>query len=137
MAHPPFRRRIGIPELNGPYSVIQTTSVAGNTTAGFRVSSSGTLERRNGSTYTVEHTWLPAGASAADYDFRVTSITGTSPSGSAVNTWLNAGTSREWNVADGIVDGVEVFSSFSLEISLAGNATAFDSTSVDLTSERT
>lgn len=137
MAHPPFRKTVpAFGAAIGPsYSALATGAIAANAVAGIRVNSSGIIETREGSTYTNQGTWLVSGA-ASDYDFRITSISGTTPSGSAANTWLNGGSSREWTIQDGLIDGVEVFSQFTLEVSLAGAATAQDSASVDLTSER-
>lgn len=125
----------GTANLGGPYSVVWSSAVAGNTQAGIRVNSTGSIQSREGGTYTNLFTWLLSGSAAA-YDVRITGVVGTAPTGTAAGTWVNAGTSPEWLVQDGIVDLSSVNSSFTLEISLAGAASAFDSASVNLSSER-
>ena len=46
-------------------------------------------------------TWLLAGA-AADVDIYVTGA-GDTPTGSAINSWLNLGTTRSWTLAQAIL----------------------------------
>lgn len=45
----------------------------------------------------VSGEWLASGA-ASGYDVRATLASGTSPSGSAVGSWLNLGTTRAWSL---------------------------------------
>ena len=63
---------------------------------------SGGIEQATGLS---NNTWLTAGA-ASDYDVMLTFNSGTSPTGAALGTWLNCGTTRSWTVTRGAVVGV-------------------------------
>lgn len=71
--------------------------VSGNTTAGIRFNIGGTVDGLIGATYTNRFTWLLSGA-AADYQILLTTVSGTSPSGSAIATWLALNSVREWSI---------------------------------------
>jgi hypothetical protein len=74
-------------------------------TAGYTLLSSGQAQRRTGATgspfyINIAGEWLISGLST-DFDVMATLVSGTSPSGSAVGSWLNLGTSREWRLTSG------------------------------------
>ncbi len=48
--------------------------------------------------------WVTNGT-PADYDVRVTLVSGVTPSGSAIATWLNCATDREWHLSQGFPGG--------------------------------
>lgn len=82
----------------------------------------------------VVETWLESWGSAADYDVRATLQTGTSPSGAALATWLNLGTSRSWSLTDNDTDPeIEVTCQLLIEIGLSGAGSAIDSATVTIT----
>jgi hypothetical protein len=51
------------------------------------------------------NTWLISGV-GADYDVMMTLNSGTSPTGSALATWLNLGSNRSWTVSRGALIGI-------------------------------
>lgn len=62
-------------------------------TATFSVTSGGTATN----TGAAGQTWLLSGA-AGDYDVRATLASGSSPTGSALATWHDCGTTRSWTL---------------------------------------
>lgn len=99
---------------------------AGN---GYRLSNAGTeLARDTISGYSVINTWLVAGV-VADYEARVTVVSGVTPSGSAVNDWLNLGTTRSWTLSQTSPGTKE--SKFTIEVRFAAGA-LIDSATVDM-----
>lgn len=70
----------------------------GTATATYTLTSGG-LEQATG---VANNTWLTVGA-ASDYDVMLTNNSGTAPTGSALATWLNLGTTRAWTVTRGSV----------------------------------
>lgn len=73
----------------------------GGASATYTITSSG-LEQATGSS---NNTWMTTGV-GSDYDVMLTLNSGTSPTGSALATWLNCGTSRSWTVTRGAVAGI-------------------------------
>jgi hypothetical protein len=67
-----------------------TASATINFTSGGLVQS-----RANSNPYALLFTWLLSGAASA-YQIRATVSSGTSPAGSALNTWLNMGVDNLW-----------------------------------------
>jgi hypothetical protein len=102
-----------------------------NAVASISFNSSGT-QTRVGTSGTAGFTWLPAGSAAADYEIRVTG-TGTTPTGSLLNTWLNLGTTRTWTITDATTAGGPVSFSGTYEIGAAGANSAMTSASFGLT----
>lgn len=135
MAHPVFRRKRASAELAAAYSAFASGATFAGTAAGVRVNTSGVVQTRQGTTYTTASTWLLSGLSS-DYECRITGVTGETPTGAASGTWVNCSTSPEWYIQDASADSVEAFSTFTLQIGLAGTSTAIDSAVVDLTADR-
>lgn len=69
------------------------------------------------------------GLNSANYQVRFTVVNGDTPSGSAVNTWLNLGTTRSvsYNVSSGILSGTIL-----AEIALSGSTTALVSANLTM-----
>lgn len=65
-------------------------------TATFEISSDATVRDQDN---TLLETWLTGGA-VGDYQVRATLNSGTSPSGSAVGSWLACSSSRSWSISD-------------------------------------
>lgn len=76
-----------------PISVI---AGPGTATATYTLTSGG-LEQATG---VANNAWLTVGA-ASDYDVMMTNDAGTVPTGSALATWLNLGTTRAWSISRG------------------------------------
>lgn len=107
-----------------------------STQAGYRIDSDGNVYKIEGAAVTSIGTWLLSG-SAADYEVRFTNNSGTAPSGSALATWLNCGTDRDWTNTDPTTDLSPVESSNTVELRRAGGTGAIlDSATIDLYSER-
>ena len=77
-----------------------------NATATAQILNDGTWSGTTIGGGTTTGTWLLAGT-AAEIDVYVTG-TGDTPTGSAINTWLNLGTSRSWTLTQNVI-GVKVF----------------------------
>ena len=73
----------------------------GTAIAGYRLNSSGIVEKRLGASYTTLETWLAAGA-ASGYECRVTVVSGSLTTGTA-GSWLSLASSREWTVQQATV----------------------------------
>jgi hypothetical protein len=98
-------------------------------TATYSVSADGKV-RVNG---IIVETWLNSGV-AADYDVRATLQSGTSPSGSALATWLNLASGSSWSLTRGSLGVVSCV--VTVEISLAGTGVAIASASIIIQAER-
>lgn len=78
-----------------------TNADAGTTTCAYRLMSTGNIEANNGtSSQPIRGTWISPATNVGLYSARVTPLSGTSPSGAALNTWLNLATNREWNISN-------------------------------------
>lgn len=67
-----------------------------NAAAGIKIDSDGGVYRLNGSTYTFVETWLTGGGTAADYESRWTSTSGTLSSGVEA-TWQSCSVDTGYN----------------------------------------
>lgn len=65
--------------------------------AGYRLNASGIAETREGASYTTVGSWIALGT-PSDYECMATLLSGTSPSGSSVGSWLPLSASREWSL---------------------------------------
>jgi hypothetical protein len=70
----------------------------GTATATYTLTSGGLEQATN----VANSTWLTVGA-ASDYDVMLTNNSGTAPTGAALATWLNLGTTRSWSISRGAV----------------------------------
>ena len=68
------------------------------------------LNRRAGSEYTKNFTWLKIG-SAGDYEAKLDINSGDNPTGASLGTWLNLGTNRLWTWSVTSTSGFEFKSS--------------------------
>lgn len=106
-----------------------TNSDAGTVTAAYRLTSTGNIEGNNGTSSQPDRgDWISPKSNFSLYSARVTPQSGTSPSGSALNTWLNLGTNREWSITSGSFN----FSGFLLEIRLDSSGVVQDSATINL-----
>lgn len=91
-----------------------TTIPPGTASASVRIKSSGTVQgRANTNPYNTKFVWLLVGSSG-DYEVRATLLSGTTPSGSAIGTWLTTSSDRTWSVSS--VVGGAVFSTLLIEL---------------------
>lgn len=67
--------------------------------ATYRLNTSGVAEKGKNATFTTLETWLLTGASS-DYDALAHDNLSTITGGSALDTWLNLGTTRSWELSD-------------------------------------
>lgn len=75
--------------------VTDLVDASGLTSCSASFSNSGTMTATDG----TDFTWLPGGT-ASDFDIYV-SGTGTTPTGPALDTWHNLGTTRTWSLSTG------------------------------------
>lgn len=86
-----------------PNQSITSSNPGGSAIAGIRVNASGQLESRQQAVYANIMAWVfPGGSNPSDYEVLFTPLVGT-PTGSATNTWINAGTSPEWDASAGVL----------------------------------
>ena len=114
-----------------------TISVAGSGSqnCSFRVSNDGFVYYANAGSYVSQYRWTadPVGG----YEIRVTLLSGTSPSGSTVGSWLVLSTTRTWTNTDAVSNGVEVFATFTVEIRVAASMAVVATQTVGLIADRT
>jgi hypothetical protein len=109
---------------------IRTTATAN---AGYQLHSDGTIDLNRATTLTWSvngGTWLTGGASS-DAEVRATLNSGSTPSGSALSTWLNLGTTRNWYVTRS-ANGTTTCN-LTVEIRDASTLTVLDSATIVLT----
>lgn len=106
---------------------------AGSQTVSYRLNSTGAVQRGRNGTYNTLETWLLSG-SASDYEARVTETGGAGlTGGSATNTWLGLGTTREWELTE-TSSGASAVTYFDVEIRLAAPPnTVLDTASIEAT----
>ena len=97
-------------------------------TATYQVANTGLIKDQDAATL---ETWLLVGT-AAEFDVRATLASGTSPSGSALATWLNCATDRTWSQFNGAVDGSTVSGVILVEIRDASSLTVLDNATVTI-----
>lgn len=99
----------------------------------YRLLSSGSEQRNYDGSWVTLGTWLREG-SASDYEVRYSPTGDTGAmSGAAINTWLNAGTSRTWAITDSTVTGGSESVTGPVELRKAGSATVLASETLTLT----
>lgn len=104
----------------------------GTQTASYRLNTSGIVQRGKNAVYATLETWKLSG-SASDYEARVTETGGVGlTGGSATSTWLDLGTTREWELQEtGSGSSSETY--FTVEIRQAAPPnTVLDSASITL-----
>lgn len=106
-------------------------AAAGAVTVSYQLTNGGLVRKSENGAYTTLETWLLSG-SASDYEARVPIVGGDSLSSGTVGSWLNLGTSREWQQ---YADSSNTFTSnFTVEIRLAASPfTVLDSATINLT----
>lgn len=67
-------------------------------TASFTFKTDRTVTDQDGGS--VDPKWLDDGYSASDYQIRVTKVSGTTPSGASLGTWLGLSSNRTWSLTD-------------------------------------
>ena len=120
-------QRINIADQNATHSV-----GSGTATGGYRLNTSGIVEKRLGGSYTTLETWLSFGT-ASNYECRATVISGALSSGTA-GSWLSLGTSREWTVTQSVV-GTNTCD-LTIEIRNASTLVVLDSATITIEADR-
>jgi hypothetical protein len=100
--------------------------------AGYQLSSAGDVEELTGLGPTVTDVgdWISPKLGMGNYEVRATLNSGTSPTGSALNTWLVLSTSRFWQIQRTTI-GTNL-SQLLIEIRLASSGVVMDSATIDL-----
>lgn len=104
-------------------------------TASYTLNTSGIVQKTEGGSTTTLETWLLVGASSG-YEARATVLSGDSPTGSALATWLALSTTRAWTLTDAVNDGIPLTCSLSVEIRDTATNTVQDTAIITITSER-
>lgn len=89
----------------------------------------------DGGTHADIATWLLEGA-AGDYDCRLTKVSGTDPTGSALATWLDMGTTRTWTLTDSVAGGGTIEFVGTIEIRDGTTLDILASATVDMTVDK-
>lgn len=74
-------------------AIMKDVFANGSATATYKIDNDGTARDHDEA---LLETWLQSGA-ASSYEVRATVLSGTSPTGSALATWLNCGSDRSWS----------------------------------------
>lgn len=106
------------------------------TTAGYRLNTSGIVEKLEGAAYTTLETWLGSpGYSSSSYESRATLQSGDPLSSGTTGTWQALSSSREWQ-QQATIPGTTLTSTLLIEIRNATTLAVVDSATIILTSER-
>lgn len=86
--------------LSSPVNLFYGDPLAG-AIVGYQVSSDGFVKTAENSTGTYSNfaRWISSGGVVGDYEARASLVSGTSPSGSAVGSWLVLSSPRAWSVS--------------------------------------
>ena len=104
--------------------------------AGFRLNSNGTMQETEATTldWAIDGgTWVGFGV-GSDYEVRFTLNSGSSPTGSVLNTWLSLGTTRPVSISETGIPGTTT-SNLLAEIRDATTLAVLDSVTVTLVAE--
>jgi hypothetical protein len=116
-----------------------STGVTGTRNAGYKLTVAGAVQTSQGTTttpaYTTRETWLVSGT-ASQYDVRMTKNSGNATPTGTLNTWLNLGTERTWEVQDAAADAVEQNATCTVEIRDATTLAVLDTASILFTADR-
>lgn len=99
---------------------------------GYYINSSGVESATSGASTTFTNQAVTPSSNAGLYEVRLTG-TGTTPTGSALNTWLALTSNRAWSLSRSVTGSVNF--SGTIEIRAAGSGTIKDSASVSLYAE--
>lgn len=122
--------------LNASYSPTSTVPGPSNPVCQFELSSAGDINMT-----TVNNTvndvgdWLAPRSGMSNYDCMLTVNSGTSPTGSATATWLNLGTTRNWQLTRTVL-GI-TSNNCTLQIRNSASGTVLGTATVIMTAERT
>jgi hypothetical protein len=122
-----FGDQITISNVNIDSTVVDP----GTAIARYELQSDGDIERTVSSTTSDIGDWITPKINMANYEVRATLNSGDTPSGSALNSWLSLGTTRNWAL---IESGAGSSSSCSLnvEIRRASDGTVLDSATISM-----
>lgn len=89
----------------------------------------GHTRRSRGSIVDTSGTWLVPGSGADQFEIRAVLSSGNTPTGDALNTWLNLGSTRSWGLS---TTGLEKSCELAVEIRQVSDGTVVASGSIDL-----
>ena len=95
-------------------SVSRVDSVGYKVAATYTLNTSGAVQKTEGGSTTTLETWLQAGA-AGDYEVRATKLSGDTPTGSALATWLPLSSTQAWTLTDAVNDGIPLTCTLTVE----------------------
>lgn len=107
-------------------TAVQTTS--------YRISSDGFVYHGDNGAYTSRYRWTAE--PVTNYEARVTLVSGDSPSGSTVGSWLALSTTRTWSIVASIANDGSVFSTLSVEIRDATSLAVVATATITIIAER-
>lgn len=113
---------------------VSATRLSATSTAGYRLNTSGIVEKLENAAYATLETWLVMGSSSS-YEARATLNSGSLASGTT-GSWLALSSSREWTVQDAVFDPSPVEAVILVEIRNATTLAVIDSATVTLSAER-
>lgn len=116
------------------FVAITNQSIFGTTKAGYQLDNAGVAKKNVDSVYTsISGEWLVTGA-VGDYECRATLVSGTSPSGDSLATWLALSTSREWYLSTPTL-GQYLVCTLTIEIRRTYDLVVLATATVDLDSD--
>lgn len=108
----------------------------GIASAAIRMGSDGLQSSFVNNSQSIDGAWVTPTTSAANWEVRATLVSGTAPTGSALNTWLALTTPRTWTTS-ATVEGTTVTSTIQLEFRRASTLVVDPNTpTFTLTAER-
>lgn len=127
----------GGPTVSLPAALSPTSTVAaGTATCQFELTNGGDIRMT-----TVNNTvndvgdWITPKNSFSLFEVMLTVNSGTSPSGSAVGSWLNLGTTRNWQISQAVL-GINS-NNCTVQIRRASSGVVMATSAVNMTAERT
>lgn len=86
-------------QLNGSYSVTSSVPSPTTATAQFELTNAGAIRLTNpNNTVNTVGSWVVPAGNFSAYEAMLTVNSGSTPSGAATATWLNLGTTRNWQL---------------------------------------
>jgi hypothetical protein len=113
---------------------VDSQNSGADATASWRIDSDGPIYVGYNGTYLQSYTWTTD--AVANYEVRAVVIGGSTPTGSAISTWLSCSSDRDWTVTDTTFDELIKQSSLTIEVRDAATLTVRASCQVDLYAER-
>ena len=109
---------------------------SGVQTASFRLNTDRSAYQGIDGAFSALYAWCAANGTPANYEVRASLVSGSTPGGDSVGSWLALSSSRTWSATDALADASPNVIALTIEIRRATGTLTLDSCTVTLSADR-